>query len=135
MHKVEYTTADGTSKSFEFDNSDESFIRAMDEVVKEHGREYVFKGWSEYITDGKPACMIGHVLLRIGVPVEWFTDMRATDIPGWTRTWNNRRAENMMLTLGFSQNICYAADGAQRMQDGAMSWGYAHDEFKSRLAV
>lgn len=48
-------------------------VEILDELVEEFGSDYVYEstdGRWHYVRDGKPSCIVGHVLAKVGVPIE-----------------------------------------------------------------
>ncbi len=130
---------------FDIDNSDAAFIAMIREVVK--GKEsFVYEGcpvsaaekmaelesdeldgpvclYVHRNFDGTrcPGCMIGQVLIKMGVPLDWF------EITGE----NSTRAKDVMHTLGFSFRIRSAAQSAQDSQDYGLPWHSGLSAFES----
>lgn len=67
------------------------------------------------------SCLIGAVLIKMGVPVQWFVENQLV-----TAT-----AEKVLDLLNFSIAIQGAARDAQLSQDRLNSWGTASDVFFS----
>lgn len=120
--RVAYTVA----KSFELNNTDAAFLSAAVAVVAERGTDYVyhsaeFEGCVNVCKrDGEftPACLIGSILVHMGVDPEWF---EAENIV-------RSAADKVMGMLGFSDVIIGAALAAQERQDKGSNWGVALTE-------
>jgi len=103
---------------------DQQFIDAIRAVVAEAGPAHVYDriGSCRYVRDGKPDCLIGRALARIGVSVERLADNEGTG------------AYEVMDSLGgFSHVVMKAAESAQDVQDGGAPWGYALQRFERAL--
>lgn len=105
---------------------DREFIDAIRAVVAEFGPNYVYMvglgGSCEYVRDRQPSCLIGRVLHRMGVDLEFL----------YYREGNG--ASDVMRDVGgFSTVVLCAADDAQGAQDSAYTWGEALSRFESRL--
>ncbi len=119
----------GETKSFEFTADDNAFLEMLRTVVDEQpdfcylppedmGCVYsvLDDGWC-------PSCLIGHVLIRLGVPPDWFEFgyvERKTTVP--TRPNYGTSASSVMRALGYSQRAIDLAEVAQIAQDDGVSW-------------
>lgn len=49
-------------------------VELLNETVQEFGEDYVYsrndEGRCVYVQDGQPSCLVGHVLVKAGVPLE-----------------------------------------------------------------
>lgn len=109
-------------KSFELDNSDAAFMAEAARTVIGKGLEFKFETEDGCVNvtcnasdEWEPVCLIGTILVNMGVPAEWF---EATNT-------GSRDAHYVMNTLGFSTRITTAARAAQRVQDNRGTWGDA----------
>ena len=112
----------------------EDVLRVMIEVVEEYGRDYVYQrqpgpgGPNDkcvYIKDGQPSCLIGHVLVRLGVDVSFLTDRNSAliashlfDSPEANRPWTPMAGAVM--------------EAAQLAQDVGDTWGKALDDARRK---
>lgn len=102
-------------------------LDTMDEVVAEYGEDYVYNGYDNvgreeggmncaYLnSDGTPSCLIGHVLLRLGVPKEQFRTANFCTVGTF--------AEIAHLPVGHA--ALYVMRKAQAVQDERGTWGAA----------
>ena len=116
-------------------------LEVLDQIVEEVGPSYGYddrfqelkgrpRNWRDhpedmschYTIDGKPACIVGEVLSRVGIePQDWrgvWESDRAVDVP-------RRR-----FTVAANQ----ALRRAQRLQDMGRTWSEAVEQAKNRLA-
>jgi hypothetical protein len=105
----------------------EDVLRVMTEVVEEYGHDHVYqkqpgprgpKDLCVYIKDGKPSCLIGHVLVRLGVDVGFLTDRNSSQINGhgFTSSGSN---------LPWTAEAAQVMQAAQHIQDMGAPWGEA----------
>lgn len=94
------------------------FLHTLREVVAEKGAGYVYPesekddtGSCRYRYEGKPSCIIGHVLDRLGF--------------GVGESWEQTKASFVLRPLGASPSVQRLADAAQLAQDEGRSWGEA----------
>lgn len=119
----------------------ENFSKALDEVVQ--GNEgYVYdlrvvdsKMACVYALNGKPSCLIGQVLYRLGVDV---TRLEGTE-KNYTATANTLLAA-LSHTFPNAEDVGdavlrEAAHGAQVSQDSGDTWGQARARFYEKLAT
>jgi len=109
-------------------NTDAAFIFTLGQVVganpdkiytmpNEFGCAYVHYVDGGGLCDG---CLIGTVLVKLGVPREWFIEVGA----------NTGKGAGLVLEqFGFSREIGIAADRAQNVQDGGEPWWRAGEAF------
>jgi len=124
MQKFNYGSV-GSLKTFEIDNTDNAFLKAACDVVIDRGFEYVYEQpenesqcmYVHHDENGTcgAGCLIGTILAKMGVPLEWFANVRA----------EGKGANEVMGSLLFSDRICWAARQGQRTQDEHMTWGVA----------
>lgn len=101
---------------------------AMHQVVKEFGPDYVYcqvvpsedTGACRYVVDGKPDCLIGKVLHRLGVPIG---DLARCDSDGGVPAGilNER-----LPGVTFDAQALVFMGFAQSAQDHGHSWGTAY---------
>jgi hypothetical protein len=100
-------------------------IQHMSEIVEEVGPSFVYlrpTGEScMYVRNGKPDCLIGRILHRMGVSLEKLQQCEEKG-PDYI---------NSKFNLGLYDSTLSILRKAQNMQDGGMSWG---DVLKSSLA-
>jgi hypothetical protein len=99
----------------------EDVLRVMAEVVEEYGQDYVYQECGEmcvYIKGGKPSCLIGHVLVRLGVDVGFLTDRNSSRISSHKfSSWGGD-----LPWTGLATRVMQAA---QSIQDTGGTWGRA----------
>ena len=95
-------------------------------LVSEYGEDYIYKAEDRgypgsvvrcyYQEDGKPSCIVGHILDRMDVKYD----------PEWER-------RNASAILGGApEELRHALVGAQGLQDAGRTWGKALNEFLAR---
>jgi hypothetical protein len=98
------------------------------------GEDYVYPrretsedeiGWGgcDYIRDGQPSCIVGHVLVAAGV------DPTALSLEEGQSAWT----VTARLLPEWGTDIQRALDSAQSAQDQGMTWGEALEAFKEEL--
>lgn len=121
-------TGNGELRTFEFVPDAAAFTLVLADIVLSAPRDFVYKkcetqdnefGWCMYVhkpeTDEEcPGCLIGQVLIRLGVPMGWFTDGR-----------NRQTAGLVMRELGYhhyDDDTIKRASYAQAAQDAGVDW-------------
>lgn len=101
-------------------------LKALDEAVAEKGREYVYPIEEQaayacqYLTrEGKASCIVGNVLLRLGVPVEFLPQHGAPGIDAASLLDVLR--ERGILTI--ESEAIALLEAAQAEQDNGTTWG------------
>lgn len=107
-------------------------LRALNEAVKAKGynhvyeREGQFAGCYNVTLHGEPGCIVGHALVWLGVPAEWFLER---DENGDSRRGSSARPVCSMLRRGGLLNVTDEAlelfAEAQTRQDSGVTWGEA----------
>lgn len=101
-------------------------LRALNEAVKAKGYNHVYaRHGDEYycynVWEGKPDCIVGHALVYLGVPIEWFeVDNRAIDDVG-----DVCKSLFLQDTFEFTHTARMMLGQVQSDQDGGMTWGEA----------
>lgn len=118
--------------------TDDDVMRVLREVVAErpdyvyvnpNGERGVFGGSAicYYVHGDCPGCLIGHVLHRLGVPIDAM----------WRREHWPASVMAAEVLSGVSYRSTYALDAAQLMQDYGQPWSRAlldaEDRFAERL--
>lgn len=107
------------------DTSDEAFTEAIKAVVAANPDHTIDSlGQCVYVLAGKPCCLIGQVLARLGVPIE--------RLAAFDRAQNSS-AQWFLPELGFSTRITEAALEAQGSQDAGLPWSHALAEYLQAL--
>lgn len=99
-------------------------------LVAEYGEGFVYKkhpggNWCTYVHEGKPDCGVGHVLFRLGVPLE-----RLIKADG-EECGQSVSADGLIDLLTeegvakFEPGVRYMLTRFQHLQDAGMSWGYS----------
>lgn len=101
----------------------EETLRALNEAVRDKGYNHVYQrpdgGYCYNVWEGEPHCIVGHVLVRLGVPVEWFEkDNRNIDDVGDV-------CKNLFLQglFEFEEEARDLLGDAQVFQDSGDTWG------------
>jgi hypothetical protein len=110
---------------------------ALDRAVARKGVNYVYtadiKPDDQYVyvnDDGTPGCIVGHVLLDLGVPASAFLHGSVPGLFGTAERINVTRFGMMKdaLPIEFADNrVLYALTRAQELQDDGAAWGEARD--------
>lgn len=116
-------------QTIEYDDA----LRALNQAVADKGYGYVYPrddrpgGSCFNVWEGNPDCIVGHALVWLGVPVEWFTEAREGS--HWGR--ENDSAYDVCTNLAVSDmfNVTDEARDllahVQRLQDEGVPWGEA----------
>ena len=95
----------------------ETFLEALRECVAEAGEDYVYKGSCVYALGGKPSCLIGKALAKLGVPITTLE---------WMDEFGDTSAKSMLPYLGvYNDKVRRMAYAAQTAQDTGFTWGFA----------
>lgn len=103
-------------------------VEILDGLVEEFGSDYVYDKGSDgkchYVRDGKPSCIVGHVLAKVGVPIE---RLKAAD----TTSPDGISAGSLLGGL-VTEGVLHATGSvwtllaeAQYWQDRSTPWGEA----------
>ena len=102
----------------------EDALTAMWQTVAEYGREHVYEGsliGCQYVHDDAPACLIGHAMHRLGVPI--------AELDRWDHAGSNGcpvqigNVDSPLLDMDHTAACVFTA--AQRLQDASLPWGHA----------
>ena len=107
----------------------EDVLREMRAVVKEYGEDYVYKfpsgtewhGQCVYVSDDKPSCLIGHVVMRLAP--DKIEDLKWAD-----KGYGGTAADQLLNFLGedfWTPEAGDVATAAQEYQDEGHPWGAA----------
>jgi hypothetical protein len=80
-------------------------------------------GGCDYVRDGQPSCIVGHVLVAAGVPPEQLSRHEGTSASNVVRS----------LKPEWGEEVGVALDSAQELQDSGSTWSEALKAFKMRL--
>lgn len=100
-------------------------LRALNEAVKTKGYKYQYErqpgGACSNVRDGEPDCIVGHALVFLGVPVEWFreNDLVCATAVDVCEAINHQDA----LPLAFQPDAIDLFVDVQVRQDEGMPWG------------
>lgn len=98
-------------------------VQLLNDAVKEKGHDYVYpsRGECVYIKDGKPSCIVGHVLVAAGLPVIAFGgcsgEMRHNSA--------GIRHLSKVLELDMDHDTVELLREVQWSQDNGTPWGQA----------
>jgi hypothetical protein len=97
-------------------------LRLVNEIIAEHGEDYVYEAPGPscmYVSDGRPSCIVGHVLTRHGVDIT---------------SWEDENTNTGDIANLIDEGAVSASDDAhvflmvlQRLQDQGHPWGHARD--------
>lgn len=104
-------------------------VEILDGLVEEFGSDYVYTksefGKCDYVRDGEPSCIVGHVLVKVGVPIE---RLRQAD----TACFGGGIGAGKLLieledegTLKYDSYARVLLRQAQDAQDDSIEWGEA----------
>lgn len=99
--------------------TDEQFISAMEQAVKEKGGHHVAN--PTYSTGGVPECIVGYAL--------WCIDKEACPRN------NKTMADRLLPSMGVSQKVANAAFAAQTLNDMRFQWSDVLEGFRYALAL
>lgn len=109
--------------------------RVIPELLEEFGEDYVYPHWRVscvYVRDEAPSCIVGHVLQRVGVPLEAlkFLDARPSTVSGLPPLGTEARDVDLWLNeFGVDIEITHEArrmlQRIQFSQDHGKAWGDA----------
>lgn len=115
---------------------DAAFIQAMQDAVAEKGTDHVYPNedkidymgvrMCQYFDkfDGRPLCLIGVALSKLGLSADELTFDEQTS-----------SAARIMRILGFSTKMGSAAQAAQSEQDRGEKWGDALTVFNEKVGI
>jgi hypothetical protein len=125
----------------------EKALSAMRGAVADRGADYVypesektFAGTCQYLTeDGRASCLVGEVLVRVGVPAEslpkWIPGERSSSleaVPMASSLLGNLESAGV---LTFERNRTQVfLDTAQDEQDNGQTWGVALERAEAAVA-
>lgn len=108
----------------------EQVTEAIEQVVAEFGEGYTYpkehkaaNGACQYVYDGKPDCIAGQVLHRLGVPIEQLM------------LWEDLACDGTVVCEAFigDPGALLFLQAAQKVQDQGQTWGQALSEYQHRL--
>ncbi len=111
--------------------ADARFAEAMREVVAKKPAGYTYpqshrtkhNKTCQYVFRGKPSCLIGQALVKVGVTVD---ELRKQE--------GDSAREVLNRLTDVSDAVRFAATSAQRFQDGGLTWADALARFEAVLA-
>lgn len=109
-------------------------IKLLREIVDEHGRDHRYSrkgggGRCRYEYDGAPACLIGHVLHRAGLPVAELARMDVAPVFASTEI-----SEVVLpLAVDMTDTARVVLGAAQLAQDHGETWGQALDDAEDEV--
>ena len=123
-----------TSPQRENESIREYVTRLMEEAVALKGEDYVYEkrytasGWDacDYLRDGQPSCIVGHVLVAAGIEPTLLGEHEGSS------AWS---VVPQVAPENWDQGITDALDAAQKRQDDGLTWGDALAAFKRELGL
>lgn len=116
-------------------------LRGLNEAVKAKGYDYVYprdeRGICFNVFEGEPDCIVGWLLVWLGVPIEWFA-VDSRDIDPIRDVCTVLHMEDVAEFTPEARNLMA---NVQREQDGGATWGAsvtrAHigDDWYARLRL
>lgn len=109
-------------------------VKILDDLVEEFGSDYVYEagplGACNYIRKGEPSCIVGHVLVKVGVPVK---RLKVADGP-----FGGGMGAHVLLdglkeegVIQFDGSVRSLLREAQYSQDNGNTWGRSVEVAKS----
>lgn len=110
---------------------DQIVLRHLDDIVKEYGADYRYPHiHGKYAVNGKPACLIGVLLHRLGMSIE---DLDLFDSQLFCVITCR---QNVQRALGdISNEMKDALSEMQYSQDHLKPWGYCVDVLKNQVGA
>lgn len=109
-------------------------VEILDGLVEEFGDDYVYprgeNGKCDYVRDGKPSCIVGHVLAKVGVPIERLEVADAGVFGCGVSAFGLLSALHAEYVLRFDGSVRNLLTEAQCRQDGSAPWGEAVKQAK-----
>lgn len=105
-------------------------LRTMKQVVAEEGSDYIYvpkptqqypMGACVYVYNGKPDCLAGRVLARMGVPLWVLESYEGSTI-------NQMIVESSSRPINLTNETIHVLRQAQRAQDRGETWGYCLEQ-------
>lgn len=114
----------------ENETNEQYVLRLMEAVVNKMGADYVYPERElgcQYVRDGQPSCIVGHVLVEAGVPVDEIGKHEGRS--AWAMApdvtpWGDKGTP-----------VIEALDAAQHAQDTGSTWGEALARFRKKLGL
>lgn len=100
-------------------------LRALNHAVADKGYGHAYErqggGYCYNVWEGQPACIVGHALIFLGVPIEWFgKDTRDNDAVA-----DVCHVLFMEGMFKITDEALHLLSMAQVYQDGGLTWGVA----------
>jgi len=120
--------------------TDLEVTEAFKAVVAEHGHDMIYSRdlepgesiYCKYVVDGKPSCLVAHILHRLGVPLDYLAvreGVDATRVLG--RCGPDAPVDVTGLNISVSVRAANALSAAQSSQDAGHCWGSALARYES----
>lgn len=110
--------------------------KTLDELVAEKGEDYVYERNEEarctYVRDGAPSCIVGHLLAKIGVPIEELAQRETRGAGGMIALLNEA---GFLTTAEWPEahDVEHLLAAVQINQDSQIPWGQAVQSARSSL--
>jgi hypothetical protein len=110
----------------------EEAVSLVREIVEKYGEDYVYPqgdlGKCDYVREGQPSCLVGHVLVRKGVPIERL--QKADKLMGGAGVTAEMLLPELQMeeVLKTTDRAAIFLDTVQSGQDEGVAWGDALDE-------
>lgn len=132
-----------TSPQRENENTRQYVTRLMEEAVALKGEDYVYEQRKpddfgetcDYIRDGQPSCIVGHVLVAAGVRPEVLSNHEGEGAYSAINTLAHCGGQEGLIEWAADNDLRSALNDAQGAQDAGRTWGEALGAYKSMLGV
>jgi len=113
----------------------------LDEVLAEHGEDFVYQGLCNYNVGEMPGCIVGQVLAKAGVPLDTLAKM---DVISWredgdpvtdTKFDSVARSHHFDDVFVVEPDVATLLNEAQTQQDQRLPWGHAVAAGRTRVEV
>jgi hypothetical protein len=102
-------------------------VEILDGLVEEFGSDHVYVkgayGKCDYVRDGKPSCIVGHVLAKVGVPIERLEAADKYVFGGGVSARSLLRDLKEDGVLQCDESVRALLSEAQSAQDSLTPWG------------
>jgi hypothetical protein len=101
-------------------------VAILDSLVAEFGEDYVYKrpagGDCVYVHDGAPSCIVGHLLARVGVPLERLSEADRAAYGGGLSAGVLLNVLSDEGVLRYDHDVSTLLADVQYYQDGGRTW-------------
>lgn len=110
-------------------------VEILDGLVEEFGSDHVYVkgmyGKCDYVRGGKPSCIVGHVLAKVGVPIERLSQADTGNFGGGISAHSLlRELQEEVVLAPIDGSVRALLSEAQSAQDSSSPWGKAVEQAK-----